>query len=239
MRPGISITLSPSDRGRLEGIVSNRNALQKHVWRAETVLLSAEGVGTVEIIVNADWMHSDDPCGSRQRAGAADHHARARIGGMDQRLLAGLPHGGPGEPEAHGSSTHLRASVWPFHAGGHCAGGRSRCASGAEWDRGGQAGSRALALERKGRAAVGTGRPPSARAGRTCHLTTRRAARGWHSGAKAPAEAERCGDSAVGHAARPRLRTAFWANSQRLPMCLLVYGEGILIRVERPQIHPP
>ena len=25
MRPGISITLSPSDRSRLEGIVSNRN----------------------------------------------------------------------------------------------------------------------------------------------------------------------------------------------------------------------
>jgi transposase len=49
MRPGISITLSASDRSRLERIVGNRNAPQKHVWRAETVLLSADGIGTVEI----------------------------------------------------------------------------------------------------------------------------------------------------------------------------------------------
>ena len=50
MRPGFSITLSPSDRSRLDAIVGNRNALQKHVWRAKIVLLSAEGVGTVEIM---------------------------------------------------------------------------------------------------------------------------------------------------------------------------------------------
>ncbi len=50
MRPGISITLRPSDRRRLEAIVVDRNTPQKHVWRAEIVLLSAEGVGTVEIM---------------------------------------------------------------------------------------------------------------------------------------------------------------------------------------------
>lgn len=50
MRPGISITLSPSDRTRLDDIVGDRNAPQKHVWRAEIVLLSADGVGTVEIM---------------------------------------------------------------------------------------------------------------------------------------------------------------------------------------------
>src|SRR3954451_12101694 len=50
MRPGTVISLSTSDRSRLEGIVSNRNASQKNVWRAEIVLLSAEGVGTVEIM---------------------------------------------------------------------------------------------------------------------------------------------------------------------------------------------
>ena len=49
-RPGISIALSTCDRGRLECIASNRNAPQKHVWRAEIVLLSAEGIGTVEIM---------------------------------------------------------------------------------------------------------------------------------------------------------------------------------------------
>src|ERR1700712_4310445 len=50
MRPGIMITLSTSDRCRLEMMVSDRNTPQKHVWRAEIVLLSAEGAGTVEIM---------------------------------------------------------------------------------------------------------------------------------------------------------------------------------------------
>jgi transposase len=50
MRPGVSIEVSPSDRRRLEALVGDRNAAQKHVWRAEIVLLSAEGVGTVEIM---------------------------------------------------------------------------------------------------------------------------------------------------------------------------------------------
>lgn len=44
MRPGISITLSASDRRRLEGIVNDRNAPQKHVWRAEIILLSADDI---------------------------------------------------------------------------------------------------------------------------------------------------------------------------------------------------
>jgi transposase len=50
MRTGISITIAASDRRRLEAIVRDRNAPQKHVWRAEIVLLSAEGLGTVEIM---------------------------------------------------------------------------------------------------------------------------------------------------------------------------------------------
>jgi transposase len=50
MRPGISITLSPTARRRLRAIIRNRNAAQKHVWRAKIVLLSADGFGTVEIM---------------------------------------------------------------------------------------------------------------------------------------------------------------------------------------------
>jgi transposase len=50
MRTGISIALSPSDRQRLEAVISNRNTAQKHVWRAAIVLLSADGVGTTEIM---------------------------------------------------------------------------------------------------------------------------------------------------------------------------------------------
>ena len=50
MRPGVTIALSAVDRRRLEAIVGNRNASQKHAWRAEIVLLSAGGLGTVEIM---------------------------------------------------------------------------------------------------------------------------------------------------------------------------------------------
>lgn len=50
MRTGISITVKPSDRNRLRAILQNRNAPQKHVWRAQIVLLTAEGHGTHEIM---------------------------------------------------------------------------------------------------------------------------------------------------------------------------------------------
>ncbi len=50
MRSGISIKVGSSDRHRLEGIVGDRCAAQKHVWRAAIILLSADGVGTHEIM---------------------------------------------------------------------------------------------------------------------------------------------------------------------------------------------
>src|SRR6476646_10250262 len=50
MRTGICITLKPTDRRRLAALVRDRNAPHKHVWRAEIVLLSADGVGTNEIM---------------------------------------------------------------------------------------------------------------------------------------------------------------------------------------------
>ena len=50
MRIGISITLKPADRRRLKTLARDRNAPQKHVWRAEIVLLSADGLGTNEIM---------------------------------------------------------------------------------------------------------------------------------------------------------------------------------------------
>ena len=39
-----------SDRRRLQALVADRNASQKHVWRAEIVLLTADGLGTNEIM---------------------------------------------------------------------------------------------------------------------------------------------------------------------------------------------
>jgi hypothetical protein len=45
MRIGISIKITRPDRHRLEAITKDRNASQKHVWRANIVLLSSDGVG--------------------------------------------------------------------------------------------------------------------------------------------------------------------------------------------------
>ena len=50
MRSGISITVSPADRRCLQALTRDRNAAQKHVWRARIVLLTAEGLGTNEIM---------------------------------------------------------------------------------------------------------------------------------------------------------------------------------------------
>ena len=50
MRTGISITITRSVRGRVEAITRDRNASQKHAWRAAIILSSADGVGTNEIM---------------------------------------------------------------------------------------------------------------------------------------------------------------------------------------------
>jgi hypothetical protein len=39
-----------ADRRRLTALATDRNATQKHLWRAEIVLLSADGVGTNEMM---------------------------------------------------------------------------------------------------------------------------------------------------------------------------------------------
>ena len=50
MRTGKSISVSSADLRRLKALVQDRNAPQKHVWRAEIVLFTADGVGTNEIM---------------------------------------------------------------------------------------------------------------------------------------------------------------------------------------------
>jgi Homeodomain-like domain len=50
MRAGITVKVTPDDRRRLEAIVSDRNAPQKHVWRAKIIFATADGCGTSEIM---------------------------------------------------------------------------------------------------------------------------------------------------------------------------------------------
>ena len=49
MRTGISLTVTPAVRRRLKP-GSEPQRPQKHVWRAKIILLSADGVGTNEIM---------------------------------------------------------------------------------------------------------------------------------------------------------------------------------------------
>src|ERR1700690_3843977 len=50
MRTGITMAITRPDRRQLEAITKDRNAPQKHAWRAAIVLLTAGGVGSNEIM---------------------------------------------------------------------------------------------------------------------------------------------------------------------------------------------
>jgi transposase len=50
MRAGIVVNVTRTDRRRLEAIVSDRSAPQKHVWRAAIILATADGCGAAEIM---------------------------------------------------------------------------------------------------------------------------------------------------------------------------------------------
>jgi hypothetical protein len=45
----MAVTVTPEDRRRFEALVSDRQAPQKHVWRAIIVLATADGCGTAGI----------------------------------------------------------------------------------------------------------------------------------------------------------------------------------------------
>jgi transposase len=49
MRKGITAEVTPADRARLQSIIRDRNSLQKHVWRAQIIVLTADGAGTIAI----------------------------------------------------------------------------------------------------------------------------------------------------------------------------------------------
>jgi Winged helix-turn helix len=50
MRAGIVVNVTPEDRHRLAAIVADRSSAQKHVWRTQIILATADGCGTVEVM---------------------------------------------------------------------------------------------------------------------------------------------------------------------------------------------
>jgi transposase len=53
MRKGIEVEVTVADRARLEAIVADRNSAQKHVWRAQIILATADGCGTAAVMRRA------------------------------------------------------------------------------------------------------------------------------------------------------------------------------------------
>jgi|TARA_Y100000310_G_C20546782_1_gene745977 transposase len=49
MRSDVVFEVSPAERARLAAVAGDRNARQKHVWRAQIVLMTADGLGTMTI----------------------------------------------------------------------------------------------------------------------------------------------------------------------------------------------
>ena len=50
MRGNLGLFVSSADRARLEAIIADRNSPQKHVWRAQVVLMTGDRIGTAEIM---------------------------------------------------------------------------------------------------------------------------------------------------------------------------------------------
>lgn len=67
-----ALTASPVDRSRLDALVRDRNAAQKHVWRARIVLLTADGLAVGEIMRRTSMSEA------RALAGALCARARGR-----------------------------------------------------------------------------------------------------------------------------------------------------------------
>ena len=81
MRAGIVVNVTRADRRRLEAIIVNRSAPQKHVWRAAIILATAEGCGTAEImrrsVVHACGMVVAGTVHGRGRRGSTRDKTRA------------------------------------------------------------------------------------------------------------------------------------------------------------------
>ena len=50
MRGNLGLFVSSADRARLAAIIADRNSPQKHVWRAQVVLMTGDRIGTAEIM---------------------------------------------------------------------------------------------------------------------------------------------------------------------------------------------
>src|SRR5438132_6389445 len=119
MRAGIVVNVTRADRLRLEAIVADRSAPQKHVWRAKVIVATADGCGTAEIMrrsgkskpcdalsdeAPAEGCHRDGPARARLQSHAGHEHLRREAAHRGDPDVRGahrrnhIAHGGPGKP---------------------------------------------------------------------------------------------------------------------------------------------
>ena len=121
MRTGVEVHLGLRDRDRLEAVIASRSSPQKHVWRARIVLLSADGIGTMEIQRRTGkakptiwrWQRRFMEAGvggllrDATRPGRKSRLAPAAVGQIVHMTLAGPP----------GETTHLSGRMMAKAAG--------------------------------------------------------------------------------------------------------------------------
>jgi transposase len=134
MRTGIKVEVSAIDRVHLDAIVANRNSPQKHVWRAQIVLLTAASCGIAEIMrctgtsKTAVWRWQERFMTEGVAGLLRDKTRRSRIPRLgpevEARVVAATLSDPPGETthwtaavmaKAHGISISSVQRIWRRH----------------------------------------------------------------------------------------------------------------------------
>jgi hypothetical protein len=117
MRKAIKISLAEADRRALGAIVTDRNSLQKHVWRAQIVLLTGDGGGTMELIrlsgtsKTSVWRWQDRFLAEGVLVLLRDKTRRSRIAPLSADVQARVVAATQAAPV--GETTHGPLSRWP------------------------------------------------------------------------------------------------------------------------------
>jgi transposase len=115
MRTGIEVEVSVTDRIQLDAIVADRNAPQKHVWRAQIVLLTADGCGTAEIMRRTGvsktvvWRWQERFMTDRVAGLLRDKTRRSRIPPLEAEIAARVVSATVADPP--GETTHWTAAA--------------------------------------------------------------------------------------------------------------------------------
>ncbi len=111
MRGNLGLLVSSADRARLAAIVADRNRAQKHVWRAQVVLLSADRFGTAAIMRRTGlskpsvWRWQERYIEAGVDGLLRDKTRPSRVPALDQRTVAAVIRRTLEEPPP-GEATH-------------------------------------------------------------------------------------------------------------------------------------